>query len=74
MTTSRVVAESFSQGFGLLLTLTMYDSDLRYFDCSWLSNYPTEEEKLFVGGYESIRIASIIHLRLKETHDDDESM
>ena len=68
MTTDRAVAESFSKGFGLILTLTMYDHDLRCFDCSWLSNYPTEEEKLFIGGYEAIRLNSIILKRLNHNY------
>lgn len=64
MTTSRAVAESFSKGFGLILTLKMYDSDLRHFDCSWLSSYPTEEEKLFIGGYGFIKLSSIMISRI----------
>ena len=71
MTSSRAVAESFSQGFGVILTLGIYDLDLRYFDCSWLSNYTTEEEKLFIGGYESIRINSVIVSRLGEDYENE---
>ena len=49
MTTNRGVAESFSKGTGLILTLTMYDLDLRFFDCSFLSCYASEDERLFCG-------------------------
>jgi len=38
--------------------------DLRYFDCSWVSDYPSEEEKLLIGGDQQIRVFNIIHCRL----------
>eukprot|EP01083_Nonionella_stella_P300997 1030386_1 len=69
MTTSWSVAQSFSQGFGLILALTMYDSDLRFFDVSWLSNYPTEEERLFIGGNGFIQLSNVILVRLGHNYE-----
>ena len=64
MTTSLSVAESFSDGFGLILQVVYYDLDVSYFDCSWLSDYPSESEKLLIGGSHSVQLNSIILSRL----------
>eukprot|EP01083_Nonionella_stella_P092461 258869_1 len=61
------VALNFTRSSGLCLTLKRYsyDSHLRYFDCSWCSDYKNEEEMLFVGGCEAIKFNTIINTKLR---------
>eukprot|EP01084_Bolivina_argentea_P247680 414353_1 len=58
------VAVRFSGEEGIMIQLNKPLQKLAAFPCSWISNYPEEEEYLFCGGYERIRIESI---RIMET-------
>eukprot|EP01083_Nonionella_stella_P285217 970867_1 len=68
-TTSLQVANQFSDGRGIILSLksgtSAQDMDMedmipKYLNVSWLSNFPHEDEKLFYGGYEVFQITNII--------------
>eukprot|EP01084_Bolivina_argentea_P247681 414354_1 len=64
--TSKIVevAARFGGDEGILIQLNKPLQKLAAFPCSWISNYPEEEEYLFCGGYERIQIESI---RIMET-------
>eukprot|EP01084_Bolivina_argentea_P259258 437399_1 len=47
-TTNVTIANSFSDG-GMLLQMKRADSKTRFFDVSWLSIHPSEQERLFMG-------------------------
>eukprot|EP01084_Bolivina_argentea_P247682 414355_1 len=58
------VAARFGGDEGILMQLNKPLQKLAAFPCSWISNYPEEEEYVFCGGYERIQIESI---RIMET-------
>eukprot|EP01084_Bolivina_argentea_P027809 51668_1 len=65
-TTSLAVANQFSNGGGIILSLKSgsgaqqsEDTIPKYLNVSWLSNFPHEDEKLFYGGYEVFKITNI---------------
>eukprot|EP01084_Bolivina_argentea_P150987 263599_1 len=54
------VAIRFSGHYGMIIQLNNNNSPyIRGFNCSWLSNYPEENERLFFGGFFRIKIESI---------------
>lgn len=54
------VAAQFSQGDGIILELEKYsNTGLRYFNCSLLSGYSNEDERLFFGGFYELSIRSV---------------
>eukprot|EP01084_Bolivina_argentea_P167891 291259_1 len=72
-TTEYAVAVNFSREEGLILQLNLnprwlyyrriirYEkSTSAYFDCVWLSDYPSEKEMFFIGGYTFFDIGNII--------------
>eukprot|EP01083_Nonionella_stella_P101748 288722_1 len=62
------IALKFSGAKGMVLQLNNVsggDRDiLRAFDCSWISRYPEEDERLFCGGFHRIAMESV---RIRET-------
>ena len=59
----RTVALNFATKQGTILTLdndTYEASQQMFFDCSWISNYFEEAERLWIGGYDPLRIVSIV--------------
>ena len=59
----RVVAQNFAREKGVILSLnndTMFGTALRFFNCSWISDYPEESERLWIGGWHPLRIVSVI--------------
>eukprot|EP01084_Bolivina_argentea_P214984 364944_1 len=63
--TDKHKAIEFAAGKGILMQLNnngdLYNSKrLRFFDCSWVSCFPEERERLFFGGDFKIRIESVI--------------
>ena len=67
LTTELAVAASFSDGNGLILELSQYGLDCAYFNCSWISRYSSEQERVICGGYQPLKISSIMLTRLE--HD-----
>eukprot|EP01084_Bolivina_argentea_P279412 477680_1 len=68
------VATNFCKSQGIVIQLNntrlRYSLFLRMFDCSWLSNYKEEDERIFNGGHVAIRIESIRKLdELKQWHN-----
>eukprot|EP01084_Bolivina_argentea_P096888 174171_1 len=58
-TTSVVIANKFAQGTnGIILQMKRANTKTRYFDVSWLSSYPKEQERLFYGS--SLGIVDIL--------------
>ena len=53
------VATRFAKGNGLILTVNNYDPDLHFFNCSWISSFREEEERLFISGTNTIKIENI---------------
>eukprot|EP01083_Nonionella_stella_P030273 83009_1 len=47
-TTQLSAATVFADTNGAILELTKYHGSLKYFNCSWLSNYANEDERLFI--------------------------
>eukprot|EP01084_Bolivina_argentea_P077589 140783_1 len=47
-TTKLQVATIFAKNNGVILDLVTHDGNLRYFNCSFLSSFPNEEERLFI--------------------------
>ena len=66
--TVRTVALNFATKEGVILELNNDGLDARYqrfFDCSWISNYVEESERLWIAGiqYNMLRMVSIIMMR-----------
>lgn len=57
------VAHKFAGDQGIIIELNnnghWHSDNLRIWDCSWLSNYSAEDEKLLIGGLHTIRIQGI---------------
>ena len=50
--------------YSVLTFISDHNLSVYFVYSSWLSNYPTEDEKLLIGGYESVQLNSIIISRL----------
>ena len=65
-TTERAVAVNFAKSNGIILSLKN-DTNLgqceMFFDCSWISNFFEESERLWISGVSPLRIASIVIVR-----------
>eukprot|EP01083_Nonionella_stella_P019694 54691_1 len=73
-TTSLDIANEFSQGKGIILTLQSgakwVDNPIKipkYLSVSWLSHYPNEDEKLFYGTYVVFQIHNIVEAATGQT-------
>eukprot|EP01084_Bolivina_argentea_P218959 371456_1 len=68
------VATRFAGEKGIIIQLNnngdYYATDLRSFNCSWVSNYAGEDEQLFIGGDRRIKIESIINIVTKENFEN----
>eukprot|EP01084_Bolivina_argentea_P295276 508306_1 len=64
------VAARFAGAYGTLLQLnnngTQYHGQLTGFPCSWVSQYPQEDEIIFCGGGNKIQIESVINMITNE--------
>jgi len=56
------VATKFSDQQGVIVKLSNYNSNLHFFNCSWLSSFGEEEERLFIAGNIPIRIINITNV------------
>ena len=64
------VASNFANDYGMIISFSNAQDSahlLTFFDCSWISHYPDEDERVFVHGYfpiqvESVRIVENNHL------------
>eukprot|EP01084_Bolivina_argentea_P276926 472624_1 len=67
------VATRFGGDDGIIIQLEDHlnpaEDHLRAFPCAWLSNYNGEEEYLFIGGYQPIRITTIKNLATAESFE-----
>eukprot|EP01084_Bolivina_argentea_P274212 467323_1 len=57
------MATKFAKYYGMLIQLNNRESHskiLRFWDCQWISTFPEEDERLFIGGDWRIRIESIL--------------
>eukprot|EP01084_Bolivina_argentea_P282514 483604_1 len=73
-TKQRQVAERFASEDGMLIHLNnngeLHSSKrVRWFDCSWISHYKGEAERLFFGGGYKIRIQSLSIIRNKRNFE-----
>ena len=62
-TTVKAIATNFATEKGMILKLNNDSFDAgrqRFFDCSWISNYFEESERLWIAGYFPLRIVSIV--------------
>ena len=60
--TQRSVAVNFAKSNGVILKLNndnVHAEDQCFFDCSWISNYFEESERLWIAGKRALRIVSI---------------
>jgi len=65
-TTERAVAVNFAKSNGIILSLNNdagFSQFEMFFDCSWISNFFEESERLWISGYYPLRIASIVIVR-----------
>ena len=65
-TTERAVAVNFAKSNGIILSLNNDTHNGRhemFFDCSWISNFFEESERLWISGVSPLRIASIVIVR-----------
>ncbi len=61
-TTKQVaVAQRFAGNNGFIISVTIHQFGVPYFDCNWISKYGNEEESLFIGGIFPLQIANIIN-------------
>ena len=68
-TTQMSVATTFAKDDGLILELSMDDGRLSFFNCSWLSCFGNEDERLFCGAYKPLKFNSIRYLKLNENYE-----
>lgn len=70
-TTARDVALNFSKSEGIVVKINTdgnhYGPRARFFDCSWISNYFEEAERLFLAEKYPLRIDGIIIVRTAQT-------
>ena len=68
-TKTRAVAERFASDAGMIIKLNNISEDgparEPFFDCSWISLYFEEDERLFMGGWYKLELKSIIIQSLK---------
>ena len=65
------VSIKFASGNGMIITLNndkFSGKGLRFFDCSWISRYPDEDERLFIHGFLSIRVQSVRIIEQNQTY------
>eukprot|EP01083_Nonionella_stella_P026422 72730_1 len=64
---SKAVAHNFAGDEGCIITLNnnghWHSNNLRIWDCSWLSNFKGESENLLMGGFYTIRVQGITHMK-----------
>ena len=67
------VATRFGGSDGIIIQLNNYryffSTKLRSFNCSWLSNYCAEDERLLFGGASQVQIENIYILKLSSIMD-----
>ena len=73
--TSKQVAVSinFADQNGMIITLNTNTSEgklLPFFDCSWISRYPDEDERVFVNGAFPIRVTAILILKTNRNYTE----
>ena len=64
--TQRSVALNFAKSKGVIMTLNNDNGGARnqcFFDCSWISNYFEESERLWIAGARPLRIESVVIVR-----------
>lgn len=54
------VATRFAEKNGIILKFMNHDDNLHFMDCSWISRYKEEEERLFIAGNIPIKIVTLI--------------
>eukprot|EP01084_Bolivina_argentea_P172532 298881_1 len=54
------VAQTFATNAGCILQIVCYKS-IPCFDCAWISSFANEEETLFIGGWQPLKILNIIN-------------
>eukprot|EP01084_Bolivina_argentea_P284041 486663_1 len=59
-TTVIEIANGFAGDDGIVIQLNNLNNRLRSFNTSWITNYPSESEFLFCGGFYPIKIESVI--------------
>eukprot|EP01084_Bolivina_argentea_P127293 225136_1 len=68
------VATKFGGENGMIITLNncggLQYQYLRAFDCSWISQYKEEDERLFFGGFHRIKINGLILVQTKQNFKD----
>ena len=64
------VATIFADQSGMIITLNNDTAmtKARFFDCSWISRYAEEDERLFVNGFYSLRVQSVRIIETNENH------
>eukprot|EP01083_Nonionella_stella_P042094 113883_1 len=73
MSTSFSVATTFAGDEGIIITLNnnghWHSDNLRIWDCSWLSGFQGEDEKLIMGGFYTIRIQGIRYIKTSDDYE-----
>ena len=59
LTVQMAVATIFAREKGIILELERGNGFLKYFNCSWLSCFSNEDERLIFGGRHSVKLTSI---------------
>ena len=62
------VATRFAKRQGLIITIKNYEPWLHFFDCSWISNYREEDERVFVAGTHPVQIVNIQVIETAKTY------
>eukprot|EP01083_Nonionella_stella_P084152 232891_1 len=62
------VAITFAKDDGLILDLGMDEGRLSFFNCSWLSCYGNEDERLFFGGFKPLAVKSVRWMKTNENY------
>ncbi len=69
--TQRSVAVNFAKSNGIILKLnndTFHGREQSFFDCSWISNYLEESERLWIAGKHPLRIVHILIVRTAKNY------
>eukprot|EP01083_Nonionella_stella_P011368 32312_1 len=76
-----IIANNFSKGVGIILTLKAATEDLsakhdkaKYLHVSWLSDYPNEDEYLFYGEHVKFKICNIHNVEKGESKGHSEAL
>ena len=70
-TTQRTIALNFAKGDGVVLSLKNDSGEVReqtFLNCSWISNYHEEAERLWIAGTYPLRIVSIITVKTAKNY------